>query len=213
MKKLLTILISVICVASTDAQTYSQSVNAVVPDWNYIGLIKAYEYESGGFWQVPSDVELYSKIKTGNTVYMVKIWGKEYIASRNTGQHAERYAYIAGGEYYFNINQAASSASNPEIITITAEKSTPVNNGEIGETWVHAPLQTIIYLNKKEVLIQDFMTREFNNFKIIDIASRDAGEVGILLDKCFLAIDLIGKDMRIILDENTCIVQTDIKIK
>ena len=84
-----------ICVASTDAQMYSHSVNAVVPDWNYIGLIKAYEYESGGFWQVPSDVELYSKIKTGNTVYMVKIWGKEYIASRNEKIFECRHSWVS----------------------------------------------------------------------------------------------------------------------
>lgn len=112
-----------------------------------------------------------------------------------------------------NIHQPLAIFQNREIITISADNSTFIENGEINDTWKHEPLQTIINLKDKEVLIQDFVTREFRSFRILDIASRDVGEVGLLLDGCFLSIDIIGKDMRITLNKNTCIVQTNIIIK
>lgn len=125
----------------------------------------------------------------------------------------ESYAYVAGDKYYFNINQTSAYDSNQEIIAISADNTTIVKNGTSGDTWKHAPVKTIINLKKKEVLIQDFITREFQSYKIDNFATRDAGEVGLLLDRAFLAIDTIGKTIRLMVNENTVIVQTDIKIE
>lgn len=200
MKKLLTILILTICSISLNAQNLK-----------YIGHVQAFENDNGRFWEVPDGAEIYSKIISDNTVYMARIYDKEYIVSRNTGLHKESYDYVAGGKYYFNINQTPDL--NREIITISADNSTVVKNGKQGDTWRHAPLKTIINFKKKEVLIQDFATREFLSYKIINYATRDAGEIGLLLDRAFLAIDTIGKTLRIMLDENTEIVQTNIKIE
>lgn len=112
-----------------------------------------------------------------------------------------------------NVNQPSGLFQNREIVTISADNSTVVENGNIGAQWMHEPLKTIINLKDKEVRIQDVVTREFRSFKILDFASRDAGEVGILTDGCFLSIDIIGKDMRLKFNENSCIVQTNITIE
>lgn len=202
MKKLVTTLILAICSISLNAQ-----------QWKYVGNVQAFENDNGSFWEVPDGAEIYSKIISGNTVYMAIIYDKEYIASKNTGLRTESYAYVAGNKYYFNINQTSTYDSNQEIITISADNTAIVKNGIPGDTWRHAPVETIINLKKKEVLIQDFVTREFQSYKIVNYATRDAGEVGLILDRAFLAIDTIGKTIRLMVDENTVIVQTDIKIE
>lgn len=199
MKKLLTALILTICCISLNAQ-----------QWKYVGHVQAFENDNGRFWEVPNGAEIYSQMISGSTVYMAKIYDKNYIASRNTRLRTESYDYVAGDKYYFNINH--TPVSNNEIITISADKSTLVEDGK-QNTWQHAPVKTIINLKTKEVQIQDFVTREFHSYKILNWATRDAGEIGFLLDGPFLAIDTIGENIRIIFNENYSIVQPDIKIE
>lgn len=200
MKKLLTTLVLTICCISLNAQ-----------QWKYVGHVQAFENDNGSFWEVPNGAEIYFRIISGSTVYMAKIRDENYIARKNTQLRTESYDYVAGDKYYFNINYAP--VSNNEMITISADNSTFVNEGKT-DTWKHAPLKTIINLRTKEVQIQDFVTREFHSYNIIDYATRDAGEIGFLLDGGpFLTIDAIGKNIRIIFNENYSIVQTDIKIE
>ncbi len=100
-----------------------------------------------------------------------------------------------------------------DIITVSADNTTIVKDGEEPNTWKHAPLLTIINVKDKQVHIQDVVTRKFSTQKILDFAYRDEGEIGFLCEYCFIAINTIAKEMQRIVGEDTALISRDVKIE
>ena len=62
MKKFIIALILTFCCISLNAQ-----------QWKYVGHVQAFENDNGSLREVPDGAEIYSKIISGNTVYMAII--------------------------------------------------------------------------------------------------------------------------------------------
>lgn len=106
-----------------------------------------------------------------------------------------------------------TSASAQDIITVSADNTTIMRDGEEPNTWWHAPLLTIINVKDRQVHIQDVETRKFSTQKILDFAYRNEGEIGFLCEYCFIAINTITKEMQRMVTEDTTLISKDVEIE
>ena len=119
----------------------------------------------------------------------------------------------------FLIVSVSLFAQDQDIIVVSADNSTAVTkDGHEYDTWQHAPVQTIINIKEGQVYMQDIITGKYSSFKIIDIAHRNKGEIGFLLEDSkgygrFIGINTVTMEMEIHNNTESYIIQKNIKIE